>query len=412
MQPAKQYQAARYGGSAPGKAKKKKRSLYSRILAELGRFRRRRAVSSTVRQINNIISRDANPRIAIRLRGGIGDHIVGARFLRDLQAAAGHFDFDVYTPRIPVASWLLSNFPGYKSCYYDQYLWRAAHRDYPLALEVNQLFLPVFETADWIVISRRFPKLAEICHRACEQLEALEPCARYHPFLDGHLARVAVFMGAARYNFLHKLCGIEYGGDRLSLKIDECAAAKFGLAGKRYITISNGFDAFFNSRTERATKVYPHSESLARLIKSRFPELTIVQIGSDTSVPLPPADLNLINSTSLSEAAALLKHAEVHIDSEGGLVHIAACVGTKSCVLFGPTGPDYFGYPGNINIGPATCGNCYWINSTWMNGCIKGFDKPACLDQLAPAGILEHIADELQSPAAIWVRDTAALVKN
>jgi hypothetical protein len=411
MQP-KQYQAARYGLLTPAKVKKKKRSIYSRLLAEVGRFRRRRAVSSAVRQINNTISLDTNPRIAIRLRGGIGDHIVGARLLRDLQAAAGHFDFDVYTPRIPVASWLLSNLPGYKGCYYDQYLWRPAHPDYPLAIEVNQLFLPIFESADWIVISRQFPKLAEICHRAGERLEALEPCARYHPFLDGHLARIAVFMGATRSNFMHHLCGIEYGGDRLSLKIDECTPAKFRLAGKRYITISNGFDAFFNSRTERATKVYPHSEPLARLIKSRFPELTIVQIGSDTSVPLPSADMNLINSTSLSEAAALLKYSELHIDSEGGLVHIAACVGTKSCVLFGPTDPHYFGYSGNINIGPATCGNCYWINNAWMNECIKGFDKPACLDQLAPAGILEHIEDELQSPALTRVRDTAALVNS
>lgn len=372
--------------------KNKKQNIVGRLTAEYRRFDRRLCLSAETRRIRKQLSLDhAEPCLGIRTRGGLGDHIVGARFLRDLQAEVGYFKFDLFTPSTEIGRWLFSSFPGFRNCYCDQYLWRRAHQYYPLALEINQLFVPAFKTADWSEVGHHYPKLLEICFVVEKQLEPLEACSRYHPFLDGHLSRVAVFMGARRHNFMHKLCGIQYRGDRLNVKAEEGAIRKFGLLNQRFITISNGFDAVFNHRTSRPTKVYPHFGEVIKSVKDTFPTLKIVQVGSQTSVPLEYVDLNLISSTSLMEVTSLIRNAELHIDNEGGLVHVAGCVGTTCCVLFGPTDASYFGYEMNLNVGPAICGNCYWITKEWMNSCVRGYETPRCLSELSPAQVYERI---------------------
>ena len=45
-------------------------------------------------------------RVAILLLGGIGDHIVAAQFIRDLQAASGPFEFDAFSATPGVAKWI------------------------------------------------------------------------------------------------------------------------------------------------------------------------------------------------------------------------------------------------------------------------------------------------------------------
>jgi ADP-heptose:LPS heptosyltransferase len=138
-------------------------------------------------------------------------------------------------------------------------------------------------------------------------------------------------------------------------------------------------------------------DRLAELVRSRFRGIQIIRIGGSTNSDLKNADLNLVNETSLPEVTSLIKNSVLHIDHEGGLVHIAACLGTHCCVLFGPTSPTYFGYSENINVGPATCGDCYWINRTWMNSCPRGLAVPACLDQLPPETVLAAIEPYLRS---------------
>jgi ADP-heptose:LPS heptosyltransferase len=51
----------------------------------------------------------------------------------------------------------------------------------------------------------------------------------------------------------------------------------------------------------------------------------------------------------------------MHIDDEGGLVHMATALGTKCAVLFGPTPVGIFGYEQNINICADTCKECFGI---------------------------------------------------
>ena len=81
---------------------------------------------------------------------------------------------------------------------------------------------------------------------------------------------------------------------------------------------------------------------------------------------------------------------------ESGLVHLAASLGVKSCVLFGPTSLDYFAYDENINIPPANCGDCWWLTPDWMMNCPKGYATQKCLDDVQPATVVEALAPKLQ----------------
>jgi hypothetical protein len=92
----------------------------------------------------------------------------------------------------------------------------------------------------------------------------------------------------------------------------------------------------------------------------------------------------------------VLKHSRFHIDIESGLVHLARCFGVRSCVLFGPTPADYFGYPDNVNLRPAECGGCWWINQTWMDQCPRGLSEAICMTGHDPERVAAAIIEALQ----------------
>lgn len=184
------------------------------------------------------------------------------------------------------------------------------------------------------------------------------------------------------------MVGIDYAGDQLAIGSDDTALERFGLTGRNFVTVHNGFDTNFVIAGQRATKCYPHFAEVATGLKAARPDLIVVQIGTTTSDPMPGVDLNLIGQTSLREVAGLLRATALHLDNEGGLVHLAACYGRRSLVVFGPTPSDYFGYPHNINVDPVRCGGCWWIDELWMDRCPRGMAQPECMFTQPPERIV------------------------
>jgi hypothetical protein len=74
----------------------------------------------------------------------------------------------------------------------------------------------------------------------------------------------------------------------------------------------------------------------------------------------------------------------------------------RGCVLFGPTLADYFAYPMNINLRPAECGGCWWINQTWMDQCPRGFPEAVCMTGHDP----EHVGRDDRRNAAFCSAET------
>jgi hypothetical protein len=213
------------------------------------------------------------------------------------------------------------------------------------------------------------------------------------------LARKAVYGGKSRQDFLQWMLGISYGGESLAIEADEEALRRFSLTGRDFITVHNGFDPNFIISGQRATKCYPHFDAAVAGLKAARPGLLIVQLGTKTSEAIAAADLNLIGRTSLTEAAALLRATRLHLDNEGGLVHLAACYGRRSLVVFGPTPSDYFGYSSNINVDPPRCGGCWWIEESWMDRCPRGMKQPECMFAQPPDKLISLALEALQTQA-------------
>ncbi|MDR0485594.1 MAG: hypothetical protein LBH29_02575 [Elusimicrobiota bacterium] len=102
------------------------------------------------------------------------------------------------------------------------------------------------------------------------------------------------------------------------------------------------------------------------------------------------AIIDTANKTSLNELYCILKRSLLHIDIEGGCVHIAKSLGTKSLVLFGITAPELVGYEENINIMSSLC-----------NGCVRYecplYEEPVCVNAITPDFVAQKAADYLNT---------------
>jgi hypothetical protein len=310
------------------------------------------------------------PLICLKISGGLGDYLVIARFMRDLANNCEPFEFDVYCSRTDLIPWVFKGVPGFRKTYH-QLLFDHLYKDYSLAMQANHFVIIHPEWSSWAAL-RDYPKLVRTVDDIMRFRPKIDVMIDRHPTMDGFLGQKAVYMNRSRADFLHAMAKIPYGGHSYPVDTDPSVFDQLGIANKPYVTINNGFDTQFFILGKRATKCYPHSSELVREIKARYPGLAVVQIGASTSVPIKEADINLVNKTSFQQAAGVLKNAQLHIDAEGGLVHLAKCLDVRSCVIFGPTSLEYFAYSDNINVRQPFCGGCWWVTETWMDICPRG----------------------------------------
>ena len=336
---------------------------------------------------------DDRPFLGLRVSGGLGDYLTIARFVRDLSRFGGGFHFDIYCTDPNRAKWVFAGVEGLRACH-DDILFDAAMARYDLAAWIGQFVIFHEDVAQWDRL-RGSPGLAQAARNAIRYRPKIDLFIDNHPRLDGFLAQKAIYSNASRRDYLHHIAGIPYGGDRFDIAFDEAAPGRHGLTPGGYITVHNGFDPGFVVTSARATKCYPHFGAVVRLVKARHPHLPVVQVGAATSDRIAEADMDLLGKTSLQEAAGLVGKARLHIDNEGGLVHLARCLGVQSCVVFGPTPSAYFGYPDNINIDPTFCGGCWWINQSWMNQCPRDFPTARCMTEQDPRTVAEAIHHHL-----------------
>lgn len=158
---------------------------------------------------------------------------------------------------------------------------------------------------------------------------------------------------------------------------------KLGL--KKYITLgSNGGNFNRFQLKEWATRYY--IEFIA-LLKSKMPNIEVVQTGGGGVEWLSNADFHLIGK-DLELLKYVLKNSLLHIDCEGGPVHLATQLGTKCIVLFGCIEPDFLKYAQNINIVSEVCSPCYCV---WENGstCLLGAKEPPCMLSITPQKVCD-----------------------
>jgi ADP-heptose:LPS heptosyltransferase len=135
--------------------------------------------------------------------------------------------------------------------------------------------------------------------------------------------------------------------------------------------------------------------ALVRKLKDQFKDIAVVQLGGDTGADIAGVDLSLKSRADLPAAVKVIRGALLHIDTDSGLVHVAACVGTKAIVLFGPTDFEYFGYSSNINIKAPACSNCWLSAKSWVPSCHLGDPIPRCMPSISPDSVVAAVASAL-----------------
>lgn len=347
-----------------------------------------------------MVSKEQSTRIAFEIAGGMGDHILAARFIQDFMRECEGVDYDVYCTRPAVATWIFSGAQGCRTIADRKTNLPSMHHQYLGVVEVVTFARLVYENP----IGHRKANPATpgeanarvLFQKLKTATRPIEIMAAHHPLLDGQLGQYTAKKGFRRYNFLHHMAGLNYSNGKLTISTDTEILKTLGLHPNDYVTISNGYDEETRKQDRPlATKVYPFFTEVVRELKAARPNLTIVQIGTDTSTPIDGVDINLIGKTKLKEAAGLLQNSALHIDNEGGLVHLANALGTSSAVVFGPTLADYFGYESNINITPVQCGSCWWMEPTWMWSCVKGDAKPRCMYTQPPTAVAQRVLSAL-----------------
>jgi hypothetical protein len=222
------------------------------------------------------------------------------------------------------------------------------------------------------------------------------------PLTDGLAGRLAVRRGQTRLSALARSSGLAVEPET-HIVLDPAARAPAARVGEalrgQYVTVHDGFDDTAVIAPGGATKCWPleHWTALVAGLRDGIP---VVQLGGTKSQHVPGVDLDLVGRTTLDEAAWIIKQAVLHVDTDSGLAHLAAAVHTRARVLFGPTDAGYFGYPNQRNIAATPCAGCWWSTPDWLAQCPRGLARPACMESIEPAFVLQAVRGLLDGVGA------------
>jgi heptosyltransferase-1 len=103
--------------------------------------------------------------------------------------------------------------------------------------------------------------------------------------------------------------------------------------------------------------------------------------------------VNLVNKTSLKQAAALFQRCEVVLTNDTSLMHLAAAVGAPMVSIFGPTDPANLAPRGSMHRTIATslpCAPCYGYNG--YRSC-----DAACMDEIGWESVYREVVALLKT---------------
>jgi ADP-heptose:LPS heptosyltransferase len=163
---------------------------------------------------------------------------------------------------------------------------------------------------------------------------------------------------------------------------------------KRYVTINYGADMrLAKNPNDTITKTWPveYYEKFIKKFKIQYPHIQVVQLGGSDSIKIKGTDYCFLGKP-LELSEYIIEKSLLHVDCEGGLVHMATALGTKCVVLFGPTPMDIFAYKQNINICAETCKECFEISKDWSVHCVNRSQFKKCMYSITPDMVLGKIS--------------------
>ena len=338
-------------------------------------------------------------KIAIALNGGIGDYLTGINYSLYL--------FNYLDKSTPIDIFI-KNPKDFEKFVRDSVPFNFYDRDFihsvkGYAVKINLNRFPQILYYNEKIINNQLPKFKRILQASLQLYKDASMYFDLDPKADALTVQYAKINGAKKriqQPDLDKILNIRENY-LLSLKPNNNAyLSKFGLSGKSFITLNRGTDAG-NSFNE-VTRMWPleYYNELVKKIKLHFPNYLIVQLGysKDWCKEIKGVDIDLRGKTTLSDLRDILYYSSLHIDYEGGMVHLRKVLNTgKSIVLFGPTDPNWLGYKNNINICTYKCNFCENLNSKCQKICSNHKYPNICMKSITPEMVYVEVEKYLNN---------------
>lgn len=337
--------------------------------------------------------------IALLTTGGYGDGVVQKKLITEIVKLVPNSAIDIYnTETVDFLRTLYTDTPNIRNIIPDlgsRYL--KNKRKYKLSLTISAChFIRVdfFDEDFWKENDAAFFKRMTLLQKTQEEVTLSTPTyvTFYRRWLKG-------------YNMY---TGFSYDGvfdivdKKVNIPLDEAAGARFkqireSWKAHNYITLNCGNGACGDSALVAKSWPSNYFDELALRIADDYPDVYIVQLGDNEARKIRGCN-EYFFGCDFSLVEWVLKNSALHIDIEGGLVHIASQLGVKCVVLFGPTMKEYVGYENNINISAGNCHNCWGLYSD-VNKCARDMKEPECMYSISPDLVYEHVKKELDRKA-------------
>lgn len=333
-------------------------------------------------------------RIAVWNGGGMGDSLIDVAFLQNLRK---------FLPDDTVIDYYAKSYKVFCHCPFLN----AVYPDIRQA-DKNQYDLMLTNHRFWIIDKfdeARVQKASSVLYEFCKyQLDLRNNILRKNNDNNNLYVQYALLLGKNRWEQvdLKEITGFNrYAELYLPLQPD-CfkILSRYGLKRNGYITINRGVD---NRLSENCPKLWPleYYQKFVSLFQKKYPHIPIVQIGAGDKYGVVNANINLLGKTSIEETKILLKNALLHIDVEGGLVHLNHILHGKSCVLFGPTPVTPLEYRENINLKNNVCPHyCDWVIQDWQKECLRGINPAPCMAGIYPETVLKAVTKYIDTTHA------------
>lgn len=334
--------------------------------------------------------------IALKFGPGLGDAVIKKRLFKEIVAMAPEAMIDIYTPGgAKFVESFYADEPNLNRAIDDGGARYAQHhKEYGLSMSI--FFMIKIDHIE-------YGKLRGINESFAEQMMLHEKRHNEYglslfPTVQNHLHfRRAMYLGKNCYT-LYDYTDVFCIGD-MKVDIPLCPEYKDEyqkLILGQYVTFNYGNGAAGKGNKEIISKQWPREyfEEFARLFKERYPAIRLVQLGDSHTEIIPHVDEAFLGR-DLELVKYILCGSLIHIDIEGGLMHLATQLGTKCAVIYGPTQVELFGYPQNINLVSDKCSNCYLLYPEYYR-CARGQEKPECMWSVRPELVMSVIEAYLE----------------
>jgi hypothetical protein len=325
--------------------------------------------------------------IAFYPTGGYGDGIISAKLFDELMTLAP-VRIDVYVNNLAFGEAVYGQRPNVRIYHVDAF--HQHYEMYDLVLTVEH-FVHV-EHFDPLHMNEAGKALLPYIRKLGEAMLLVRPDIEQQWYREGMHFRRCELNDVNRYTELN-MGNVFHIKDQLVSVYPDVKyyqAYKDLNLGDKYITLNFGTDVMHHAGIQ--TKEWPlkHFEGFVKLFREKYPDYKIYQTGGPKSTVIEGVD-GTIFGKSLEIIKWVMKNSTLHVDCEGGMVHMASQLFTKCLVVFGPTPAHMYAYPWNINIVPEVCSNCMGVHKEWAYECYKGFDEPPCTNSITPEIAMGHI---------------------